>query len=90
MWDLPRPGIEPMSPALAGRFFTIEPPREGPKHLIFFSNVLNFVCVWKKLICGGVSPKSTGQAERLEIGQICSLSPKQSTAEFREGESFVS
>ena len=45
MWGLPRPGIEPMSPALAGRFFTIEPPREGPKHLIFFSNFLNFVCV---------------------------------------------
>ena len=26
MWDLPRSGLEPMSPALAGRFFTIEPP----------------------------------------------------------------
>ena len=25
MWDLPRPGIEPTSPALAGRFFTTEP-----------------------------------------------------------------
>ena len=25
MWDLPRPGIEPMSPALAGEFFTTEP-----------------------------------------------------------------
>ena len=24
--DLPDPGIEPMSPALAGRFFTAEPP----------------------------------------------------------------
>ena len=24
--DLPNPGIEPVSPALAGRFFTIEPP----------------------------------------------------------------
>ena len=24
--DLPRPGIEPTSPALAGRFFTVEPP----------------------------------------------------------------
>ena len=24
MWDLPGPGIEPMSPALAGRFFTTE------------------------------------------------------------------
>ena len=26
IWDLPRPGIEPMSPALAGGFFTTEPP----------------------------------------------------------------
>ena len=26
MWDLPRSGIEPMSPALAGRFFATEPP----------------------------------------------------------------
>ena len=26
MWDPPRPGLEPMSPALAGRFSTTEPP----------------------------------------------------------------
>ena len=26
MWDLPGPGVEPMSPALAGRFFTTQPP----------------------------------------------------------------
>ena len=26
MRDLPGPGIEPMSPALAGRFFTTDPP----------------------------------------------------------------
>jgi len=26
MWDLPEPEIEPMSPALAGEFFAIEPP----------------------------------------------------------------
>ena len=26
MWDLPRPGLEPMCPALAGRFLTIVPP----------------------------------------------------------------
>ena len=25
-WDLPDPGTEPASPALAGRFFTTEPP----------------------------------------------------------------
>ena len=26
MWDLPRPGLEPVSPALAGRFLTTAPP----------------------------------------------------------------
>ena len=28
--DLPYPGIEPMSPVLAGRFFTTEPPGKPP------------------------------------------------------------
>ena len=26
MWDLPGPGLEPVSPALAGRFLTTAPP----------------------------------------------------------------
>ena len=29
MWDLPRPGIEPVSPALAGGFSTTVPPRKS-------------------------------------------------------------
>ena len=33
MWDLPRPGLEPVSPALAGRFSTPAPPGK-PKVLI--------------------------------------------------------
>ena len=36
MWDLPRPGLEPVSPALAGRFLTTEPPGKSP--LISFWN----------------------------------------------------
>ena len=32
MWDLPRPGLEPMSPALAGRFSTTAPP--GKPHTV--------------------------------------------------------
>ena len=31
MWDLPGPGIEPMSPALAGRFSTTAPPGKPDK-----------------------------------------------------------
>ena len=31
MWDLPGPGLEPVSPALAGRFLTTVPPGK-PKY----------------------------------------------------------
>ena len=31
MWDLPRPGIEPVSPALAGGFLTTAPPGTSQK-----------------------------------------------------------
>ena len=31
MWDLPKPGLEPMSLALAGRFSTTAPPGKPPK-----------------------------------------------------------
>ena len=34
MWDLPRPGLEPMYPALAGRLSTTAPPGK-PLHLFF-------------------------------------------------------
>ena len=34
MWDLPRPGLEPVSPALAGRFLTTAPPGK-PSVFIF-------------------------------------------------------
>ena len=33
MWDLPRPGLEPVSPALAGRLSTTAPP--GKPHSYF-------------------------------------------------------
>ena len=38
MWDLPRPGLEPVSPALAGRFSTTVPPGKP----LFFSFLFNF------------------------------------------------
>ena len=36
MWDPPRPGLEPVSPALAGRFSTTAPPGK-PLQFIFVS-----------------------------------------------------
>ena len=45
MWDLPRSGIEPVFPALAGGFFTTEPPGKHKvgKHSIFLSHNLFFI-----------------------------------------------
>ena len=34
MWDLPRPGLEPASPALAGRLSTTAPP--GKPYIVVF------------------------------------------------------
>ena len=35
MWDLPRPGLEPVSAALAGRFSTTAPPGKPPHFSLF-------------------------------------------------------
>jgi len=40
MWDPPRSGIKPMSPALTGRFFTTEPLGK-PQNVIFFNQERN-------------------------------------------------
>ena len=40
MWDLPRPGLEPVPPALAGRFSTTVPPGKPP---ISFISALTFM-----------------------------------------------
>ena len=41
MWDLPRPRLEPVSPALAGRFSTTAATREAPAtFLIVFSLII--------------------------------------------------
>ena len=62
MWDLPRPGLEPTSPALAGRFSTTVPPGKPdlvgfylvPSSAVCFS-VFSFCltyCVWGLLFTG--------------------------------------
>ena len=44
MWDLPRPGLEPVTPALAGRFSTTVPP--GKPFCWFFDWVVCFFSCW--------------------------------------------
>ena len=50
MWDLPRPGLEPVSPALAGRVSTTAPP-EKPYVSVF---VLIVVLIYISLIINDV------------------------------------
>ena len=46
MWDPPGPGLEPVSPALAGRFLTTAPPE---KPLIVSFNALKFLTLRSNL-----------------------------------------
>ena len=38
MWDLPRPGLEPVFPALAGGFLTTEPPGK-PREILLITTL---------------------------------------------------
>ena len=41
MWDLPRPGLEPVSPALAGRFSTTAPPGKPCARYSYFPSQIH-------------------------------------------------
>ena len=47
MWDLPRPGLEPMSPASAGRFSTTAPPGKPPSLFLNYSQQV----IWTLFFC---------------------------------------
>ena len=49
MWDLPRPGLEPVSPALAGRFSATAPPGKPPS-LLFKKNFIEVYLIYDVLI----------------------------------------
>ena len=54
MWDLPGPGLEPMSPALAGRFSTTAPPGKPLPSLLYVSCVLkndHLLCLTNIRVC---------------------------------------
>ena len=47
MWDPPRPGLEPVSPALAGRLSTTAPPGKPPIYILF-----TVVWLWGRIVEG--------------------------------------
>ena len=46
MWDLPRPGLEPVSPELAGRFSTTAPPGKPYMSVFNVNTIVVFVCLF--------------------------------------------
>ena len=55
MWDLPRPGLEPMSPALAGGFLTTLPP--GKPMIPSLMMIFHCPIQWPLAICGYLNLK---------------------------------
>ena len=76
--DLPDPGMEPMSPvspALAGKFFTIEPPGKPSCSYIdsISSSGVNFIAVESGLLCPPNLPGQKVAAGRLGEGWVTDL-----------------
>ena len=81
MWDLPGPGIEPVSPASAGRFFTTE-PSGMPQHIRFWNYYvypptlrcltldLNLWYIWFGKTIGGSQPSSILISRHFQFPQV--------------------
>ena len=54
MWHLPRPGLEPVSPALAGRFSTTAPPGK-PNQLLFLPYRIFLTVIWPLILIESIS-----------------------------------
>ena len=72
MWDLPRPGLEPVSPALTGRFSTTAPPGKPTEVLSLRAPT------WEKCAqeahLGELIPESGAMGEEVgagPAGQLC-------------------
>ena len=50
MWDLPGPGLKPVSPALAGGFLTTAPPGKPDMFFFFFNGGDGFLGVSNRTV----------------------------------------
>ena len=66
MWDLPRSGTEPVSPALASGFFTIEPPGRASQVAQMVKNPLAIQEAWVRSL-GWEDPLEKGIATHSSI-----------------------
>ena len=82
MWNLPEPGIEPVSPTLADGFLTTGPPRKSPSCLLFYDKLIKagqcfpeFYELLQQIIeskgeVRAVMETSSLQASQLGLGEI--------------------
>ena len=70
MWDLPGPGLEPVSPALAGGFLTTAPPGEPRPGNSYWNNVF---ALSSEMTNGGIN--LTGGLGSLLMLKICKNIP---------------
>ena len=92
MWDLPRPGLEPVSPALAGGFLTTAPPGKPSGLILICGCPVSFIgflhlCYFKSLshlIQGSL-------ARRVSLLVICNQGDCSSPSRdlVKSGDSFV-
>ena len=69
MWDLPRPGLEPVSPALAGGFSTTVPPGKPCRRLLIQKNLQrNF-----QLFCKDIPPFDSQGHNALRVNSFLIL-----------------
>ena len=96
MWHLPKPGLEPVSPASAGRFSTTAPPGK-PEDITFLRFVsLLTIDLWSDYYTKGTSgfQKYTTQSLTLRSSQTCGRDSQlgketQSVDLFVEGEDVM-
>ena len=69
MWDLSGPGIEPMSSALAGRFFTTEPQEKpGPLLLLTIPLMLCSAVLGRSVVSDSAIPWIVAHQAPLSMG----------------------
>ena len=69
MCDLPRPGLEPVSPALAGRFSTTVPPGKPPcpflKLVVYLEQWFRNIAIHENPLQGLFKPRLQGPSPRV-------------------------
>ena len=70
MWDPPRPGLEPVFPALAGRLPTTAPPGKPPDIFLFLLNILFYF--WLRWVFVAARGLSLVAASRVYSSLRCS------------------